>query len=95
MAQGMIENKDYSAARQVLQRDVGQSEKLGLRLEDARIHYLTGIALAHSGNTSEATAQFTEAGRLLDAISKEQGAEHVADRYDLKPMFAEIKKSTN
>lgn len=95
MAQGMIENKDYSAARQVLQRDVGQSEKLGLRLEDARIHYLTGIALAHSGNAPEATAQFTEAARLLDAIGKEQGAEHISDRYDLKPIIAEINKSSN
>ena len=89
----MIENKDYSAAHQELQRDLGQSEKLGLKLEDARIHYLMGVALARSGNTSESTAQLTEAGRLLDAIGKEQGAEHVADRYDLKPIYAEIKKS--
>jgi len=93
MAQGMIDSKDYSAARQELQRDMGRSEKLGLKLEDARIHYLLGTALAHSGNTSEAGAQYAEAARLLDAIGKEQGSEHLADRYDLKPIYAETKKS--
>ena len=42
LAEAMIKNKDYAAARQELQRSLGRSEKLGLRLENARIHYLLG-----------------------------------------------------
>ena len=95
LAQGLIESKDYSGARQELQRVLGRSEKLGLRLEDARIHYLLGTTMVRSGNSSEASAQFAEAGRLLDEISKEQGSEHLQDRYDLKPVYAEIKKTTH
>jgi hypothetical protein len=95
LAQGLIESKDYSGARQELQRVLGRSEKLGLRLEDARIHYLLGTTMVRSGNSSEASAQFAEAGRLLDEIGKEQGSEHLQDRYDLKPVYAEIKKTTH
>jgi tetratricopeptide (TPR) repeat protein/predicted Ser/Thr protein kinase len=95
LAQGMIDNKDYSGARQELQRALGRGEKLGLRLEDARIHYLLAIAMAHSGSNSEAAAQYAEAKRLLDEIGKEQGSEHLADRYDLKPIYAEIQKSSH
>jgi len=35
----MIEAKDYSHARQELERDLSRSEKLGARLQNARIHY--------------------------------------------------------
>jgi tetratricopeptide (TPR) repeat protein len=88
-AEAMIKNKDYSAARQELQRDLGKAEKQGLRLEDARVHYLLGTDLRLSGNTPEAAAQYREARRLLDEITKEQGAEHATERYDLKSMYAE------
>jgi tetratricopeptide (TPR) repeat protein len=90
LAEAMIKNKDYATARQELQRILGKSEKLGLRLESARIHYLLGVAMRLSGNTSEATTQYREAGRLLDEISREQGAEHVSERFDLKPIYAEV-----
>ena len=90
LAEAMIKNKDYSAARQELQRSLGKSEKLGLRLETARIQYLVGSALRLSGSAAEATPHYREAGRLLDEIGKEPGAEHVSERYDLKPIYAEI-----
>ena len=89
LADALIKNKDYSSARQELQRGISRSEKLGLRLESARIHYLMGAALRLSGNSSEATAQYHEALRLLDEIRKEPGAEHAAERYDLKPIYTE------
>jgi tetratricopeptide (TPR) repeat protein/predicted Ser/Thr protein kinase len=84
LAQALIENKDYSGARQELQRVLGRSEKLGLRLESARIHYLLGSALQRSGNDADASTQFTESARLLSELSKEQGSEHLAERFDLK-----------
>ena len=89
LAEAMIKNKDYSAARQELQRSLGKSEKLGLRLETARIHYLLGTAIRLSGSASEATPHYSETRRLLDEIGKEQGAEHITERYDLKPIYAD------
>jgi tetratricopeptide (TPR) repeat protein len=93
LAQAMIENKDYAAARQELGRTLGKSEKLTLRLENARIHFLLGKSLQLSGNSAEAATQYANATRLLEEIGKEQGAEHLAGRYDLKPVYAEITKS--
>jgi len=89
MAQALIETKDYTHARQELQRNLSKSEKLGLRLQNAKIHFLIGSVLRLSGTTSEATPQFREALRLLDEIRKEPGAEDIIQRYDLKPIYAE------
>ena len=87
MAEAMIKSKDYSHARQELQRSLSRSEKLGLGLENAKIHYFLGTSLRLSGSTAEATAQYSEALRLLDNTRKEQGAEHAVERYDLKPIY--------
>ncbi len=92
MAQALIDNKDYSHARQELQRNLSRSEKLGLRLQTAKIHYLVASSLRLSGTASEATPQYREAVRLLDEIGKEPGAEHILERYDLKPIYAEATK---
>jgi len=89
LAEALIKGKDYAHAREELQRTLGKSEKLGLRLENARIHLLLGTSLRLSGNAAEATSQDREAIRLLDEIRKEQGAEHISERADLKPMYAE------
>lgn len=89
LGEALIKSKDFSHARQELQRSLGKSEKLGLRLENARIHYLLGSALRLSGDKAEATTQYRQALRMLDDIGKEQGAEHVIERYDLKPIYAE------
>ncbi len=89
LADALIRNKDYPAARQELQRSLGRAEKLGLRLEGAEIHYLLGTALRLSGATAEASLQYRESSRVLDEIRKEPGAEHITERFDLKPVFAE------
>jgi len=88
LGEAMIKNKDYTAARQELRRSLGRAEKLGLRLEVARVHYLLGEALRMSGNTSESVLHYREARRVLDEIGKEPGAEHLTERYDLKPIYA-------
>lgn len=89
LADALIKSKDYSQARQELQRGLGRSEKLGLRLETARIHYLLGTSLRLSGGGSEAAAQYREALRLLDEIGKEPGAEHLMERPDLQAIYAD------
>jgi eukaryotic-like serine/threonine-protein kinase len=88
LAEALVNNKDYAAARHELQATLGKSEKLGLRLENARIHYLLATALRLSGN-SEAAAQYRLGLNALDEIRKEQGAEHVTERFDLKSVYAE------
>jgi len=90
LADALVETKDYSSALRDLQRDLGRSEKLGTRLQSVRIHYLLGTVLRQSGNASEAAAQFLQAKRLLDEIGKEPGAEDLATRYDLKPIYKKL-----
>src|SRR5438270_13032064 len=42
VSEALIRSKDYTNARQRLELDLAQSEKLGLRMQTARIHYLLG-----------------------------------------------------
>ncbi len=87
LAEAMIGAKDYSHARQELERALGRSERLGLRLETARIHYLLGSAIRLGGNPADAAGQYQQARQLLDDMKKEQGAEHLLDRSDLRPIY--------
>jgi tetratricopeptide (TPR) repeat protein/predicted Ser/Thr protein kinase len=89
LAEAMINTKDYSHARQALERDLGRSEKLGLRLETAIIHYLLGNAIRLGGNPAEAAGQYQQALRMLDDMRKEPGAEHLFDRADLHAIYTE------
>ena len=70
----MINNKDYTHAREMLERTLGSSEKLGLRVQSAKIHYLLGTSLRLSGKAADAAAQYRETVRLLDEMKKEAGA---------------------
>ena len=92
LSDGLVAAKDYPSALRDLQRDLGRSEKLGTRLQSARIHYLLGTVLRQSGKASEATAQLLQAKRLLDEIGKEPDVEDLAKRYDLKPVYAAIQQ---
>ncbi|MGO9124490.1 MAG: tetratricopeptide repeat protein [Terriglobales bacterium] len=87
LAEGLVKGRDYAHAREELQRSLGKSEKLGLRMESARIRYLLGTTLRLSGNASEAVAQYRQAVSVLDEIRKEPGAEHLMQRPDLQAMY--------
>jgi tetratricopeptide (TPR) repeat protein/predicted Ser/Thr protein kinase/TolB-like protein len=84
MAAAMVGAKDYTHAHQELDRDLGVSEKLGLRLQTARIHFFLGNALRLGGTPAEAPAQYQLAISELDEMKKEAGAEHLLDRSDLR-----------
>lgn len=88
LAQALINTKDYGHAREQLDAVLRQSDKLGLRLETARIHYLNGEVLQLQGNAGEAAGQFQQARSMLEEIKKEPGAEHVLERSDLQAMYA-------
>ncbi|HKH99119.1 MAG TPA: tetratricopeptide repeat protein [Candidatus Sulfotelmatobacter sp.] len=89
LAEAMIKSKDYAHARQELDQALNISEKLGTRLETAIIHFQLGHLLKQKGDAAGAAGQYQQAATLLDEIKKEQGAEHVLDRADLKVMYAE------
>jgi serine/threonine protein kinase/tetratricopeptide (TPR) repeat protein len=94
LSEAMIAIGEHAPARQELQRNLGKSEKLSTRLETARIHFLLGKVLRLSGNTSDARSQYLQSKNLLDDLAKEQGAQHLLERYDLKPMYDEMKQSS-
>ncbi|HKM80966.1 MAG TPA: tetratricopeptide repeat protein [Candidatus Acidoferrum sp.] len=87
MAAAMLNSKDYSHARQELDRALGTSEKLGLRLQAARIHYLLGETMRLHGSAADAPSQYRQTLTLLDEIKKDPGAEHVLERADLKSIY--------
>jgi len=88
LAGAMIKGKDYAHARQELDQTLNASEKLGTRLETAIIHFQLGNLLKQTGDAPGAAGQYRQAATLLDEIKKEQGAEHILDRVDLKQMYA-------
>jgi len=88
LAQAYINTKDYTHAREQLDSALGQSEKLGLRLETARVHYLLAQVLSAGGNADEAKRQQQQGRAILDDLKKEGGAEHILERSDLKTLSA-------
>jgi serine/threonine protein kinase/Tfp pilus assembly protein PilF len=89
LGEALVNNKDYSRARQELEPALAKAEKLGLRTLLAKDHYLLATALRATGNGTEATPHYREALRLLDEIRKEAGAEKVIERADLKPIYTD------
>ena len=86
-AEALSNTKDYAHAREQLDSALGQSEKLGLRLETVRIQFLLGNVLQSTGYAAEAEAHYREATTLLSELSKESGAEKLTERADLKAML--------
>ncbi|HUE43093.1 MAG TPA: tetratricopeptide repeat protein [Candidatus Sulfotelmatobacter sp.] len=92
LAEATIKSKDYAQARKMLESDLTRSEKLGARIENARIHFLMGEAIRLGGDARGATSQYGQALRAFDDLKKEPGAEHLLDRADLKAIYAEASK---
>jgi tetratricopeptide (TPR) repeat protein len=92
LADSTIRSKDFKQARQMLENDLTRSEKLGARIETARIHFLMGEAIRLGGDARGATSQYGQALRAFDDLKKETGAEHLLDRSDLKAIYAEASK---
>jgi tetratricopeptide (TPR) repeat protein len=87
MAEAMTQSKDYSHARQELDRALSQSDKLGLKPLTVRAHYLLATTLRQSGNNAEAQDHYRQALRLLDALRKETGSDELMQRSDVSTMF--------
>ena len=72
--------------------DLDKSEKMGSRFQTARIQYLLGNGLRLSAKDSDASGHHSFALTLMQDMRKDQGAEKLLDRSDLKPIFAEFSR---
>ena len=88
LAQALLQMKNDVAAEQALTLAEARAENLGLRILQAKADALQGALAAKSGKTAEAQRSQLEVKRLLDTISKEDGAGKVVERADLKPLGA-------
>ena len=72
---------------------MNRAEKLGLLIEQAQAHFLLAEVYEKTGKSREYAPQYQEAVRLLESISKEQGAGRLLDRSDLKDLYQQSVKS--
>jgi serine/threonine protein kinase/tetratricopeptide (TPR) repeat protein len=89
LAEALVNTKDYSRARQELERAVAKTEKLGLRTLSAQGHYLLAMTLRLTGKGAEAAGHYREALRLLEEVRKEAGANNVLQRADLNAIYTD------
>jgi eukaryotic-like serine/threonine-protein kinase len=89
LAEALIESKDYSRALTLLDRNLRESDKLGLQASLAKGQYLLADVLRQSGKETEAAHHYAEAHRILDAIAKEAGSEEVLKRRDFAVIYEE------
>ncbi len=87
-AEALIARKNYSGAQQELQSDLGKSEKLGSKFQTARIQYLLGTTLRAAGSQGDAS-HYRATLKLIDEMQKDDGAEKLLERSDVKTMFTE------
>jgi eukaryotic-like serine/threonine-protein kinase len=89
LAEAMIKSKDYDGARRQLDQALNTSEKLGTRQLTAMIHFQSGNLLKLTNDASGAADQYRQVVALLDEMKREQGAEHILERADLKAIYTE------
>jgi tetratricopeptide (TPR) repeat protein/predicted Ser/Thr protein kinase len=94
MAEAMMQNRDFSHARQELERALLLSDKLGMQPLSARAHYLLATIEQSSGESSEAQDHYREALRLLDAMKTDPGAEKLLQRADFKTIYDKSTRGT-
>jgi len=93
LGEALLGTHNAGAAREELDTALGRAEKLGLQVEQARAQYLLGAALTSSGKAKEAVPHYREAVRILESISKQDGATRVLERSDLKDIYREAAKA--
>jgi hypothetical protein len=75
------------------QRALTRAENLGMRMLQARAHYLAARAAQTSGADALARRHFTDARRILDEAAKENTASEFGRRADVAEMLREAEKA--
>jgi eukaryotic-like serine/threonine-protein kinase len=87
LAEAMLEGREAAHARQELGRALLLSDKLGQQALSARAHYLLGTIARDAKEDSEARDHFRWVINTLDTMKKDQGAENLLERADMKEMY--------
>ncbi len=87
LAEAMLEAHDATHARQELDRALLRSDKQGQQALSARAHYLLGTVARQSNDKAAARDHFRSAVDMLDTMKKDQGAENLLQRSDLKSVY--------
>ena len=85
---GLMNARQYPAAKKQLETALNASEKLGLQMLQARSQYLLGRTLELSGSGTEAAGHYAEAKRMLEGIRQESGSDAILKRQDLAGISA-------
>jgi eukaryotic-like serine/threonine-protein kinase len=89
MGEATMQSRDYTHARQELQRALLLADKFGQQALGAHAHYLLARIARDSGNSGDAQDNYRAVVSTLDTIKKEPGAEKLLQRADLKLMYDE------
>jgi tetratricopeptide (TPR) repeat protein len=84
-----MQTRDYSHARQELERALLRADKLVLKPLSTQAHYLLATTLRSSGNQAEAEEHYRDAFQLLDSMRKEAGGDKLLQRSDFKAIYDE------
>ena len=87
LAEAMLAGHDGTHARQELGRALLRSDKLGQQALSARAHYLLGTIARDTKENAEARDHFRWVITTLDTMKKDQGAENLLQRADMKQMY--------
>jgi len=93
LAEAMMQKRDYRGAQEELQRALSRTDKLGLQPLSARARFLLATIARQTGKDKDAQDSYRTVLRLLDAMSKDAGAEKLLQRADLKLMYEESNRS--
>jgi tetratricopeptide (TPR) repeat protein/predicted Ser/Thr protein kinase len=87
LAEALVQARDTAHARQEVQRALLRAEKLGQQSLAARAHYVLGTIARDSHDSAEARDHFRSVVNSLETMRKEQSAENLLQRADLKSMY--------
>src|ERR1035441_837078 len=93
LAEALLATKKPDEARQELDRTIKLADNLGLLVEQACVHYLMGQVLDKLGKRNQATPHYRATVRILESLTKEDGASHILERSDLKDIYLTAKSS--
>jgi tetratricopeptide (TPR) repeat protein len=87
MAEAMLQAHDSTHAQLELGRALLRSDKLGQQALSAQAHYLLGNIARGTKDNAEARDNFRWVVNTLDTMKKDQGAENLLQRADMKLMY--------
>lgn len=94
IGEALIAAKDFSGARNSLESTLRTSERLNLKMLQARSHYLLGNALRLSSHEAEASSHYVQVRGLLEEMRKEAGGDALLRRSDIARMYSDTTQIT-